>query len=196
MSGLSEKKNSRRDIATAIILVAIFFICSFYSIADGCYWGDDYAAYISEGIAISEQRLDIHALLNTKMHPSNLPDEAVGEPLVYVWGYPLILALVYSLVGFDRITYATIFFYKLPTVISFAILSAVLFLFLRRRFGYSFSLLLKLHFVRVVIFIISSILSTVIFILCFLLYCLFILLNGITKSQDHQNAKLSALYSA
>ena len=146
VSGLSENENSRRDIATAIILVAIFFACAFYSITDGCYWGDDYAAYISEGIAISEQRLDIHALLNTKMHPSNLPDEAVGEPLVYVWGYPLILALVYSLVGFDRITYATIFFYKLPTVISFAILSAVLFLFLRRRFGYFFSLLLTVAF--------------------------------------------------
>lgn len=146
MDTLSVKKIGRSDKITVIILAAVFFACAIFSITDGCYWGDDYAAYISEGIAIAEGRLDTQAALNAKMHPSPLPDEAVGRPLVYVWGYPLVLALVYRLVGFDRITYTSVFFYKLPTVISFALVSAVLFLFLRRRFGYFLSLLLTVVF--------------------------------------------------
>jgi hypothetical protein len=146
MDRLSEKRTGRLDKATVIILAAVFFVCALCSITDGCYWGDDYAAYISEGIAIAEGNLDRQAMLNTEMHPSPLPDEAVGKPLVYVWGYPLILALVYRIVGFDRVTYASIFFYKLPTVIAFALIAAALFLFLRKRFGYFFSLLLTAAF--------------------------------------------------
>lgn len=136
----------RLDKITVIILIAFFFACALCSVTDGCYWGDDYAAYISEGIAIADGRLDEQSMLNTKMHPSPLPDEAVGKPLVYVWGYPLALSLIYRLVGFDRITYATLFFYKLPTVIALALISALLFLFLRRRFTYFFSLLLTVAF--------------------------------------------------
>ena len=146
MDRLSEKVTGKLDKATVIILAVVFFVCALCSITDGCYWGDDYAAYISEGIAIADGNLDKQAMLNTEMHPSPLPDEAVGKPLVYVWGYPLILALVYRIVGFDRVTYASIFFYKLPTVIAFALIAAVLFLFLRKRFGYFFSLLLTAAF--------------------------------------------------
>ena len=143
---LSDKRSGKLDIITAIALIAVFFLCSYFSLTDGCLWGDDYAAYISEGIALAEGKLDIQSELNTKMHPSPLPDEAVGKPLVYVWGYPLILSLVYSLTGFDRVGFTSVFFYKLPSVIAFALIAAVLFLFLRKRFGYMLSLLLTVAF--------------------------------------------------
>lgn len=137
---------SRLDRITVIALIVIFFLCSYFSLTDGCCWGDDYAGYISEGIAIAEGKLDVQSVLNAKMHPSPLPEEAVGNPLVYVWGYPLILSLVYSLTGFDRVGFTSVFFYKLPSVIAFALLSALLFLFLRRRFRYALSLLLTFAF--------------------------------------------------
>lgn len=146
MDRLSDRKSSRLDKITVIALIAVFFLCAFFSLTDGCYWGDDYAAYISEGIAIAEGKLDAQSELNTRMHPSPLPAEAVGKPLVYVWGYPLSLSLVYSLVGFDRVGFTSVFFYKLPSVLAFALLSAVLFLFLRRRFSYLLSLLLTVAF--------------------------------------------------
>ena len=146
MDSLTDNRISRLDRITLIALIAVFFLCSYFSLTDGCYWGDDYAGYISEGIAIAEGKLDVQSVLNAKMHPSPLPEEAVGNPLVYVWGYPLILALVYSLTGFDRVTFSSVFFYKLPSVIAFALLSAVLFLFLRRRFRYALSLLLTFAF--------------------------------------------------
>ena len=146
MNGLSENGTGRLDRITVAALIAVFFLCSFFSLTDGCCWGDDYAAYISEGIAISEGKLDTQSALNSIMHPSPLPDEAVEKPLVYVWGYPLILALVYRLVGFDRLGFSSVFFYKLPSVIAFALFSAVLFLFLRKRFNYLLSLLLTVAF--------------------------------------------------
>ena len=146
MRHLSDKGSPRLDRITFFFLIAVFFLCSYFSLSDGCYWGDDYAAYISEGIAIAEGKLDSQSVLNTMMHPSPLPEEAVGRPLVYVWGYPLILSVVYSLAGFDRIGFSSVFFYKLPSVISFALFAAVLFLFLRRRFKLVFSLLLTVAF--------------------------------------------------
>ncbi len=136
----------RLDRLTAAALLAVFLLCAVFSLADGCYWGDDYAAYISEGMAIADHRLASQAELNSLMHPSPLPDEAVGKPLVYVWGYPLALALVYRLAGFERVSFSSVFFYKLPSVVAFALISAVLFLFLRRRFGYLLSLFLTVAF--------------------------------------------------
>lgn len=146
MGGLSDKRMHRLDTITVIALIAVFFLCSYFSLTNGCFWGDDYAAYISEGIAISDGRLAEQTVLNMKMHPSPLPEEAAGKPLVYVWGYPLMLALVYRLVGFDRVGFTSVVFYKLPSVLSFALFAAILFLFLRRRFKYIFSLLLTFAF--------------------------------------------------
>lgn len=145
---MAEKKTNiaLRDRVTAAVLALVVLVAGFLSLSEGTYWGDDYAAYISEGIAIAEGRLDEQAELNTQMHPSPLPDEAVGQPLVYVWGYPLLLSAVYRAVGFDRDDFHTLNFYKLPSVLAFALLAAVLFLFLRRRVGYRLSLLMTAVF--------------------------------------------------
>ena len=90
------------------------------------YWGDDSAAYISEGIAIADGTFRKQAELNYIMHPADLSDEADPEGLVYVWGYPLMLAGVYKAVGFDRKTYSSVLWYKLPLLLSLSLTGGAL----------------------------------------------------------------------
>lgn len=98
-----------------------------------CSWGDDYAAYINDGIAIAEGRYAEQPRLNYFMHPSDMPDGARDGTLIYAWGYPLVLSLIYSAVGFDRTDYHSVIFYKLPSVISLAAAAGILYLLFRRR---------------------------------------------------------------
>lgn len=143
----STKYSALRESAAVVFLVLLIFTLAILSIDGSCYWGDDFAAYISQGIAMSEGRLDEQAALNLVMHPSPLPTEALeGGELTYVWAYPLILSGIYRLVGFDRVNFGTVFFYKLPSVVSLALLAGVLFYFYRRRFGFRLSFLLALLF--------------------------------------------------
>lgn len=132
--------------SVALFLTVCVFILAFLSVDNSCYWGDDYAAYINQGIAMAEGRLDEQAVLNRIMHPSVLSKEGQGDELVYVWGYPLILSIVYRLVGFDRAGFGSIVFYKLPSVLALAALAGVLYLFYLRRFGPKISFLLALVF--------------------------------------------------
>ena len=108
------------------------------------YWGDDSAAYISEGIAIADGTFRKQAELNYIMHPADLSDEADPEGLVYVWGYPLMLAGVYKAVGFDRMTYSSVLWYKLPLLLSLSLTGGALFLFYRRRFSAGLSAVLAI----------------------------------------------------
>ncbi|MGI5977313.1 MAG: hypothetical protein ACOX68_06430 [Candidatus Limivicinus sp.] len=145
-SGLCRSKNIRWDLFIALALILCVFALNYFSLTSYCMWGDDWAAYISEGIAIAEGRLDEQAALNAVMHPSPMPKEALSKPIYYVWGYPLLMALVYSIVGFDRVGFSSIIYYKLPTVISLALLAGVFYLFLRRRLGRKLSVFLSLTF--------------------------------------------------
>lgn len=63
-----------------------------------------------------------------------MPEEATDGKLVYVWGYPLMLAGVYKIVGFDRVNYSSIIWYKIPLLLSLAFTGGALTLFFRRRF--------------------------------------------------------------
>ena len=109
-------------------------------------WGDDHAAYISEGIAIADSRLNEQTEINYFYHPTPLTKEANDGKLVYAWGYPLFQACIYKLVGFDRINYSSVIWYKAPLVLSLAMLGGVLFLFFRRRFNLLISASLALLF--------------------------------------------------
>ena len=95
-------------------------------------WGDDFAAYISEGIAIADGTFEEQTRINYQYHPTELPDEANDGTLVYVWGYPLMLAIVYKIVGFR---FNTILWYKIPLLLSLSLTGGTLFLFFRRRFS-------------------------------------------------------------
>lgn len=137
----------RRDWRIAALLVIALLILGATQLTRGMpRWGDDFAAYLSEGIAISNGTLDEQILKNYRMHPSPFSAEAEESGLVYVWGFPLLLSLVHRLAGFDILHYGSILFYKLPSLIAFALLGGVLFLFYRRFFSSAVSAFLTLIF--------------------------------------------------
>lgn len=130
-------------IIAVLITVLVFFLVGGTLTAGLPIWGDDSAAYISEGIAIADNSFREQMKKNYIMHPSELPDEADPEGLVYVWGYPLLLSAVYKLAGFDRIDYSTIIWYKLPLLLCLSLLGGTLYLFYRRRFSAAVSAVLS-----------------------------------------------------
>lgn len=141
--GKVEFRYCKRDWLIACVLVLVMALLAGLQLTRGVpYWGDDYAAYMSEGIAISEGRLAEQVHINTAMHPSPLPEEAADGTLVYAWGYSLSLSLVYQLVGFDRVEYTSLIYYKFPSLIAFSLMAGVLYLYWRRRFSMGLSLFL------------------------------------------------------
>lgn len=130
-------------IIAALLAVLVFFLAGGTLTAGLPNWGDDSAAYMSEGIAIADNSFREQIKKNYIMHPSELSDEADPEGLVYVWGYPLMLSAVYKLAGFDRIDYSTIIWYKLPLLLCLSLLGGVLYLFYRRRFSAAVSAVLS-----------------------------------------------------
>ena len=135
----------RSDRIIALVLCAAVFFAAASGLDYDCSWGDDYAAYINDGIAIVGGRYEEQTRLNYFMHPSDMPEEAKDGKLVYVWGYPLVLSLVYSAVGFDRTDYHSIIFYKLPSVLSLAAAAGILYLLFRRRLSRVSSALLSIY---------------------------------------------------
>ena len=113
-----------------------------------CGWGDDFAAYINQGIALADGRLDEQVHLNPFLHPTALSKE-IDDTLVYAMGYPFILSAVYRLVGFDREAYTNLHYYKLPSVLAMAGCSMILFFLFRRRFStlisFIFAVLFCIH---------------------------------------------------
>ncbi len=132
----------KADYITALVLAILMLATGFFSLDYGCRFGDDYAAYINEGIAIAEGRFKEQAHLNFIMHPTGSTVDAFSAR-VYVWGYPLLLSAVYRIVGFDRELFDSIICYKLPSTIALALFTVCFFLFLRRRFSYTLSLVLS-----------------------------------------------------
>ena len=130
----------------ALFLFVLTATLLFLSLTPNSMWGDDFAAYISEGIAIAEGRFDEQVRLNYIMHTASLPEEATDGRLVYVWGYPLLHALTYLLVGFDTVGFSSLIYYKISGVLAAALLAVVMFFFLRRRFGRGISFTLSLIF--------------------------------------------------
>ena len=130
------KKYSRSDWFYAMGIFLFVFVLAACQVTTGFPdWGDDHSAYITEGIAIAENRLDEQAGINHFLHPGNLTEESDDGKLIYAWGYPLMQAGIYKLVGFDRVNYSSVVWYKIPMVLSLALLGGVLFLFFRRRFS-------------------------------------------------------------
>ena len=127
-------KHTKRDWRMAALVALIILVLGACTLTPGTTtWGDDHAAYINEGIAIAEGRFEEQIERNYAYHPSELPEEAKGGSLVYVWGYPLMLAGVYKIVGFDRVEYSSVIWYKLISLLSLALTGGVLTLFFRKR---------------------------------------------------------------
>lgn len=138
---------NRRDWLTAAALFLVIAILATCAVTTGVPdWGDDFAAYINEGMAIADGRFQEQAALNYVQHPTTITRETKENRLVYVWGYPLAQAVVYKLVGFDREGYSSVIWYKAPLVVSLALLAGVLYLLFRRRFSWEIAIFLSLLF--------------------------------------------------
>lgn len=137
------KHTAREGLMVLALLIAALLL-GLGIIDDSHVWGDDFAGYILEGKAIAEGTVREQTELNAVLHPSPrvYGDVTAEGPLVYVWGMPMILSLVYALVGYDRPMGQAIICYKLPGAVFFAVFIAVLYLFYRRRFSYAVSLFL------------------------------------------------------
>ena len=141
---------TKTDLLSALCLSLFVLIIAACRLTAGySVWDDDPSAYMNEGIAISEGRFWEQAEINYYYHPSQLPKEVKNNQLIYVWGYPLLLAIVNRFVEFDRALYSSIIFYKIPNVICAGLLGGIAFLFFRRRFSafiaVNLSLLLSLN---------------------------------------------------
>jgi len=137
----------RRDWLIAALLSLFILILATCSVTTGVTdWGDDFAAYINEGMAIAEGRFEEQTALNYEQHPSTHVKEATEDHLVYVWGYPLAQAVVYRIFGFNRDNYSTVIWYKAPLVLSLSLLAGVLYLLFRRRFNWTIAAFLALLF--------------------------------------------------
>ena len=127
---------TKKDWRFAAIVTLLLFVLGACTLTLGIpEWGDDHAAYINEGIAIAEGRFEEQTRRNYSYHASELPKEAEDGRLVYVWGYPLFIAGIYKLVGFDRVNYSSIIWYKLIPLLNLSLTGGVLTLLLRRRFS-------------------------------------------------------------
>ena len=136
---------SRRDIRTAVLIFALVLVLGLGILNQGHEWGDDFAGYILHARALVQGDVEEMAQRMAVLHPSprSFEEGVVDDsPLVYVWGLPMVLSLVYRVVGYDAPVGETIIYYKIPGAVFFAVFAAALFLLYRRRFSYAVSLFL------------------------------------------------------
>lgn len=135
-------KALRTDCLIALALVFAIFLLGYINLDNNCNWGDDFAAYMADGIALAEGRYEEQIKLNVILRSGRLLDEQTEH--VHVFGFPLLHALTYSLAGFDTVDYSNLYLYKIPSLIAFSLMAGIYFLFLRKRLGVSLSLLMTL----------------------------------------------------
>lgn len=142
MSNARSAISTRTDVAVAIVLCVLIFLLGFSTLDNNCNWGDDFAAYMSDGIAMSQGRYDEQLRLNVTLRSGKLLD--VETEHVHAWGFPLTHAFVHRLAGFDTRDFSGLWLYKLPSLAAFSLMAGIYYLFLRRRLGLWTSLVLCL----------------------------------------------------
>ena len=133
---MDQRRYTRADAVIAIVLAVITLLLGVGMLDADHQYGDDFAAYMLEGKAIAEGRLAEQVKVNAFIHPTeSRSDGGESSSRVYVWGLPLILSVIYRVVGFDQPTGYAILWYKLPGIFFLAMTAAVAYLFYRRRFS-------------------------------------------------------------
>ena len=135
-----EKKNSHPVLA-AVFLSVIVFLSGLFNLDNNCNWGDDYAAYLTDGIALAEGKYEEQIHTNAFLRYGSSEEDAVH---VHSFGMPLLHSLVYRLCGFDRTDFADLFVYKLPSLLLLSVMCAAYYLLLRKRFDKYISVVLTL----------------------------------------------------
>jgi len=98
----------------------------------GHFWGDDFAAYIMQAKSILDGNMDEFVAVNTFTVTQS--SHQIG-PAAYPWGFPLMLAPVYALIGLSPLAL------KLPGLLTYLAFLLVFFFLTKRRFTLTESLL-------------------------------------------------------
>ncbi|HOJ70312.1 MAG TPA: phospholipid carrier-dependent glycosyltransferase [Syntrophorhabdaceae bacterium] len=92
------------------VIISLSFFLNLISFKKGHTWGDDFALYIAQAKSLVEN--SVKSLIEQQMFLEQYSSELHG-PLVYPWGFPVLLAPVYKIFGFDIVAmkiYVFLFF--------------------------------------------------------------------------------------
>ncbi|MFL7868228.1 MAG: glycosyltransferase family 39 protein [Anaerolineales bacterium] len=120
---------------TAIILALMLLTSALLGssvLTRGHWWGDDFAAYIMQAKSILAGNMGAFVAANTFTVTQS--SHQIG-PAAYPWGFPLILAPVYALIGLSPLAL------KLPGLLAYLGFLLVFFFLTKRRFTPTESLL-------------------------------------------------------
>ena len=143
---MRRKSEKNKDLIIAVALALIVVLLTGLVLDCSHDWGDDFAAYLLEGISLSKGTYQKQISLNYALHSRLDPRIDYGKTRIYVWGYPLLLSLVHNIVGYDTAAFNSLVYYKIPGLIFLGIFVFVFYLFLRRRFSIPVSALLVILF--------------------------------------------------
>ena len=132
-----ERRARMKDALIAAALALVTLALAAGLLDRGHQQSDDFAAYMLQGKAIVEGRVQEQTELNEVLHPSRRDYGSDGGdgPLVYVWGLPMLLSVIFRLVGYDMPTGENIIWFKLPGVLMLSAAAAIAYIFFRRRFS-------------------------------------------------------------
>ena len=183
-----------RDILIAAALALAVMLLTGAVLDCSHNWGDDFAAYFLEGIALGEGNFNGQVRLNYALHNKLDPRQDYGQDYIYAWGYPLLLSAVNRIVGFDRTDYSSVVYYKIPGLVFLGLFAAILYLLLRRRLETPASILLTVLFCTCTMMTdyTNSVLTEVVFIA--MTYLTFFLSEKLTEQTDKKKRILTAVF--
>ncbi len=91
-----EVKFSNKYFVIGVIIIGFFL--SYISLQKGHWWGDDFALYIAQAKAFTEN--SINELQANQKFTSENSAYVIG-PSIYPWGYPVLISPVYNLFGLN-----------------------------------------------------------------------------------------------
>lgn len=112
------------DLWLCAILALIAFILCVWQINDGHSWGGDFSGYIAQAIALTQGEVAQYIADNTLMMTKS--DWLIG-PYAYPWGFPLLLAPLYKIFGFN------IYAFKSVGIMCYTIFVGIFYIFCANR---------------------------------------------------------------
>ena len=114
----------RSDYAIALILAVLTLILCAVQVNSGHHWGDDFAGYIAQGIALAKGTSAQYIAENTFMWEKT---DWVFGPKAYPWGFPLLLAPIYKIFGFNLVAFKSV------GIICYALFVGIFYIFCAKR---------------------------------------------------------------
>jgi hypothetical protein len=120
-----DKKATGKRYVIAIALSLTSGVLCMLTLNKGLDWGADYSVYMQQGFQLAN---------------------GVVAGVHEAWGYSAMLAVIYAIFGYNTVDYSTLIYYKIPSVICFALIVFFLFLFFSKRFSLRWSAFLTILF--------------------------------------------------